>query len=81
MKPEPTRRNMKAAAVIAVLGVLLIAAVTVAVVIWQQLEGATLSVGGMIALVLGVVLSLALGGGLMFLVFYSSRKGYDDPDR
>ncbi len=28
---------------------------------------------------LGVVLSLAVGFGLMGLVFYSSRSGYDEP--
>jgi hypothetical protein len=28
---------------------------------------------------LGVVVSLAVGFGLMALIFYSSRKGYDEP--
>ena len=27
---------------------------------------------------LGALLSLALGGGLMFLVFFSSRHGHDE---
>ena len=27
---------------------------------------------------LGIVFSLALGGGLMALVFFSARRGYDD---
>lgn len=31
-----------------------------------------------IALGLGVFLSLALGGGLTALMFYSARQGYDD---
>jgi hypothetical protein len=31
------------------------------------------------AMILGVVLSLALGISLMALVFYSSRRGYDRP--
>ena len=35
-------------------------------------------VHGWIALGLGTLLSLAVGGGLMALVFYSARKGYDD---
>ncbi|MEQ1617382.1 MAG: hypothetical protein ABL883_03430 [Terricaulis sp.] len=37
-----------------------------------------------IALGLGTFLSLALGGGLTALMFYSARQGYDDrvePDR
>ena len=33
---------------------------------------------GWIALVLGTIATIALGGGLMFLLFYSSRRGYDD---
>jgi acid phosphatase family membrane protein YuiD len=35
---------------------------------------------GWIALVLGALATIALGSGLMFLVFYSSRRGYDDID-
>ena len=31
------------------------------------------------ALGLGTVLALLVGGGLMALIFYSSRKGYDEP--
>jgi hypothetical protein len=27
----------------------------------------------------GVIVSLAVGFGLMALIFYSSRKGYDEP--
>ena len=30
-------------------------------------------------MILGVVLSLVVGCGLMALVFYSSRHGYDEP--
>ena len=33
---------------------------------------------GWIAIAGGVVLSLLVGGGLMALVFYSSRHGYDE---
>lgn len=41
-------------------------------------DASAMSVHGWIALTLGTVLSLALGGGLMALVFHSARKGYDD---
>lgn len=41
-------------------------------------DGSAMSIHGWIALTLGTLLSLAVGGGLMALVFYSSRKGYDD---
>lgn len=37
-----------------------------------------ISMHGWIAMGLGTVLSLALGFGLMWLSFYSSRHGYDD---
>lgn len=52
-----------------------------AVVMFGVLTGwdpSAMSMHGWIALSLGTVLSLAVGGGLMALVFYSARKGYDD---
>ncbi len=42
---------------------------------WPQVD---LPLNGMIALGIGVVLTLVLGAGLMALVFYSARHGYDD---
>jgi hypothetical protein len=49
------------------------------------LPGAGLSIHGWIAVGIGVVLASLLGFGLMFLVFHSSRQGYDEaaqgPDR
>jgi hypothetical protein len=41
-------------------------------------DASYMSIHGWIALGLGTLLSLALGGGLMALVFHSARKGYDD---
>jgi hypothetical protein len=32
-----------------------------------------------VALAVGVIFSLAVGIGLMALLFYSSRRGYDEP--
>jgi hypothetical protein len=32
-----------------------------------------------IAMAFGAGLSILVGGGLMALIFYSSRKGYDEP--
>lgn len=32
-----------------------------------------------VAMVLGIVLSIIVGAGLMALVFHSSRRGYDEP--
>ena len=41
-------------------------------------DSSAMSIHGWIALALGTLLSLAVGGGLMALTFYSARKGYDD---
>lgn len=58
-----------------------IAAVIVVIVmmanVWTGLGDTGMSEGGWVALVLGVVVTLALGIGLMALVFISSRRGYD----
>jgi hypothetical protein len=43
---------------------------------WNLTDG-QVSTQGMIALILGVVFSMLLGGGLMALVFWSHKKGYD----
>lgn len=47
---------------------------------WADL-GVNLTMHGWIAYGLGVVFSLALAGGLFFLLFKSAREGYDDIDR
>jgi len=49
-------------------------------VVWavDGLSGLGLSVHGMVALSLGILLSVGLGVGLMALVFYSNRTGQDD---
>jgi hypothetical protein len=44
---------------------------------WSGLGDAGMSEGGWVALVLGVVATLALGIGLMALVFISNKRGYD----
>ena len=69
---------MKAFALIAGLGGLLIVALLAAAFLWWSLADVEISLHGMIALALGCLISLLLGGGLMFLVFYSSRHGHDD---
>lgn len=48
---------------------------------WTKLEDVAISINGWIALGLGALATLVLGAGLMFLVFYSNRHGYDDNDR
>jgi hypothetical protein len=52
---------------------------------WMRLSGNAIPLYGWLAIGGGVLFSLLVGGGLMALVFYSSRHGYDDltrgPDR
>ncbi|WP_420348080.1 hypothetical protein [Pelagibius sp.] len=69
---------MKTALLIAVLGGLLLVSVIGGLFVWWSLGDVDISLHGMIALTLGCLVSLLLGGGLMFLVFYSSRRGHDD---
>ena len=55
--------------------------VAVAIVIaifWNQLGASEISPIGWLALGFGAIATLALGCGLMALMFISSRRGYDD---
>lgn len=45
---------------------------------WLALPGVALSPLGWLFLILGIVFSALVGGGLMALVFYSSRHGFDE---
>lgn len=65
-------------AVVATLLGLLVAAGGVAWWGWSQLADVEMSLQGYIALVVGVIATTALGIGLMWLVYYSHRHGYDD---
>jgi hypothetical protein len=57
-----------------------VAAVAIVVTtFWRDLGASEISPAGWLALGLGVVATLALGIGLMGLMFISSRQGYDDP--
>ena len=49
-----------------------------AVAAWVRLGGEPIPFYGYVAIAGGVLFSLLVGGGLMALVFYSSRHGYDD---
>ncbi len=71
---------MKALTIIVALAALLGLAIYGAVEVWTALEDTAISVHGWIALGAGVLVTFGLGAGLMFLVFYSNRQGYDGPD-
>jgi hypothetical protein len=63
--------------VVAGLLALLITVAIAVVYISSQIDG-TLSRHGWIALGVGVGVTLLLAGGLVSLVFFSHRRGYDD---
>lgn len=45
---------------------------------WIQFDVAAMPAYGWAAIAGGSIMSLIVGGGLMALVFYSNRHGYDD---
>jgi hypothetical protein len=63
-----------AAAVVLVLAV-------IGIEFWNGIGDSDISPAGWVAMGIGIVVTLALGIGLMTLVFISSRRGYDEPSR
>ena len=45
---------------------------------WISISGPPMPAVGYVAMTFGVVISLVVGCGLMALLFYSSRHGYDE---
>ena len=73
--------GMRKFAIIVPLLALLAASIWFAIYAWTAIEGPAVPVEGQIAMGLGIVFSLLVGCGLMALLFYSSRRGYDEPAR
>jgi hypothetical protein len=46
--------------------------------LWTSLEDASMPAGIYVAMAGGILFSLLVGVGLMALVFYSNRAGYDE---
>ncbi|MGE3150473.1 MAG: hypothetical protein AB7K04_15560, partial [Pseudorhodoplanes sp.] len=70
--------HMGVFALIAALLGFLAAAIWIAVSGWQSHSDVALSGHGYVAMGLGIFFSIVVGCGLMALVFYSHRKGYDE---
>jgi hypothetical protein len=78
--PEKAPKDrLTRAALLTVIALCAFLAVTVwfAVYAWNLFPGTQMSTNGTIAMVLGIVFATAVGIGLMGLLFWSSRKGYD----
>jgi hypothetical protein len=63
---------------VAVLFALLAASLWWAFGLWTSLDDTDLPVGVYVAMAGGILFSLVVGVGLMALVFYSNRAGYDE---
>lgn len=63
---------------VAALFILLGGSVYYAWALWTRYDTGSMPTELYVALVIGVVFSLIIGCGLMALVFYSSRRGYDE---
>ena len=74
-----TRMGLGSWIILIVLLSLLVATGVVIYFGWTLGNGTDVPTSGYAAMALGVIVSLVVGFGLMALLFYSSRKGYDEP--
>jgi hypothetical protein len=65
-------------ALIVALIAILVAALWYAASAWISISGPPMPAVGYVAMTVGIVFSLIVGCGLMALLFYSSRHGYDE---
>jgi hypothetical protein len=61
--------------------VVVVAVIVVIAEFWSGIGDSEISEAGWFAMGLGIVVTLALGIGLMSLVFFSNRRGYDEAAR
>jgi hypothetical protein len=66
---------------ISVVLVAILAAVGVFAYEGLTLPGVAMPGHGYAAMAIGIVFSVVVGAGLMALLFYSSRRGYDEPPK
>ncbi|MFZ3358138.1 MAG: hypothetical protein WCA56_03290 [Xanthobacteraceae bacterium] len=79
-EPDAKSRKPSLGAIALILPVLAILAASIwlAARTWIASSASPMSTSAVVAMILGVVFSVVVGCGLMALVFYSSRYGYDD---
>jgi hypothetical protein len=58
-----------------------LAVAAVVAIFWNQLGASQISVAGWLAMIFGIIITLALGIGLMTLMYISNRRGYDQSGR
>jgi hypothetical protein len=75
----PARLGIGPWIILIVLLLLLAATCLLAYVGWTLEDGVAVPAAGYVAMAFGVLFSIVIGCGLMALIFYSSRSGYDEP--
>jgi hypothetical protein len=77
---QPERRRLRLGGVLAIVVMLgfLGAAAAVAWYVWHSLTGVTISTFGVVALTIGIGVTVLLGAGLTTLLIVSSRRGFDE---
>src|SRR5258707_14960531 len=78
-KTAASRMGVGSWIILIVLLSLLVATGVIVYLGWTLGNGTDVPTSGYAAMAFGVIISLAVGLGLMALLFYSSRKGYDEP--
>lgn len=76
-----SRNRIGTIAIVVVLFAILAAAGWYASQAFTQVQGPPMPAVGYLAMGFGIFFSLIVGIGLMALLFYSSRHGYDEPYR
>ena len=77
-RPEEHRFGLGSALGVVVMLGFLVASACVAWYVWQSVQGVTISGFGMVALAVGIVVTVLVGAGLTTLLIVSSRRGYDE---
>jgi len=74
-------KQLSRGAWIAVIALIVLLVVAIVGVYYSGTDelGAGVSGPGYLAMALGVLFTIVVGAGLMGLIFYSSRRGYDEP--
>src|SRR6266446_5652018 len=70
--------SLRAWSALALASATVLAVAVVVAGLWSGLGDSEISLAGALAMIFGVIVALALGIGLMSLVFISNRRGYDE---
>ncbi len=80
-QPRRRRGRKRSAATLVVLAGVLVAAIVIAVYEWRQVGDVEIGTGGLIVLIVGIGVTLALGAGLIALMIISNRRRYGESNR